>query len=171
MNTLPNDDRIVGTTGRLILGRARDQGADDGLQFLSPPPDRNPDDGDGEDYEIPIRGWTCKVDVKTSDVTSSVFYSPKHDLVFSGALPVGVALEARAEGVFRLFTIPQTLIKSLFDGSAFAHVILGHSDVDVFAEGVFNPTNFVITSMIDDAVTYSVALKSYGVVNVNLGEQ
>lgn len=159
------DDRLVGTQGYMLFAASVDVGAgDQRMPFMTPPPARSgayptlP----GNYAFIPIRAWASQVSRGFSDVTASCHYEPNTDMVYPAGIPTTLAMEIRAEGLMHLDVIPYTVVLNMFSGAEPSRVILGFDDYNPFFEGDCLVTNFICSTPINDAVSYSCVIRPYG---------
>ena len=158
------DGRTTGMQGYMLFRGSQDDGAASGaLKFMTPPPFRQGGSRQPADLVfVPIRAWGSQLTRRFTDVTSSVHYEPTTDMVYSAAIPTGVNLEIRAEGVFHIDIIPSTLMIGLFSGSEPSRVILGIDNQTPYFEGDCLVSNFIASSPVDGVVTYQCSIRPYG---------
>jgi hypothetical protein len=167
MPILENDDRVVGTQGYLFFGNPpTDDPPDPSDPF---PPDDPPFDANST--RIPITLWDCKIDKHTVDATNSTNYHPGTGMIYGVHAQTSINAEGSIEGRFRLSVIPDTIVASLYSDRATPEITLAFAEFFVFAQGFAIITSFRTSNPIDDTVNFWAAWKSYGVFDVNVGQQ
>lgn len=146
------DDRISGKQGIVLWGGA---------------PTSNPSQPPG--VILPVTNWSPKVTKMHRDLTSSIQYDSNSQLVWPIRIPEAILIEIDIEGRFRLNTVPQTILKVLFEGdnsNTIVQVALYLNPTNCFCNGYFSIESFSMSIPMDDIVNYVATIKSYGVIKI-----
>jgi len=118
---------------------------------------------------IPITKITPKVTRKLGDTTDSGDYDATGDMLPTTQIPVGYTVEATIEGRFRYSTTPSVLLQFLFQSATQITCVFGLdiNNSTIWGSGLFDVSDFQTDIPVDDIVTYTATIRSYGVFTPN----
>lgn len=117
---------------------------------------------------IPFTKLTPKVTRKLADSTDSSDYNGTQDMIATTQIPAAYTVEGTMEGRFRLSVIPSTILAGLFTSVTQLPIVIGlNASPTVWGHGLCDISNFQTDIPVDDIVTWTCDVKSWGVFTPN----
>lgn len=117
---------------------------------------------------IPITKFTPKVVRGMADSTDSGDYSATQDMLCKTQIPVTYQVEASVEGRFRKSITPSAFIANAMTSATQIPITLGlDASPTIWGHGVCDIFNFQTDVPVDDIVTFTCDVKSWGAFTPN----
>lgn len=112
---------------------------------------------------ISFTKWSGTIEKKLADSTDSGDFDTGAGLLFGTQEEVRGDIKVEVEGRFRKSTTPNDVIGKMYSNTpgGFA-TILKHDAATTFGHGQANLSNVVLSQPVDDVVTFTASLTSYG---------
>lgn len=113
--------------------------------------------------QVPITKATLKVVKKKAATTDNGDYNPTTDLLQPTQLMVDATVTFAIEGRYRKSVIPSVLSQIVFESNpGGVPAVLGLDASTIVGHGMFDLENFQTEDPVDDTVTYTADMTSYG---------
>ena len=112
---------------------------------------------------IPITKMSPKVVRKLGDSTDSGDYISAQDMIGTTQIPVTYTVEGAIEGRFRKSVTPSSFLAIAFTSATQIPVVIGlDASPTIWGHGVCDISDFATEDPVDDVVTFTCNIKSWG---------